>query len=246
MKNSKKKDVNSIFFDLQEEQWQHNPYGHELRQQMSIQNGNVEALESTWHEEMIGQAGRLASDSLRNTKNLGVIMISLAARSAIKGGLGPELAFSMADAAIFNIEENLSDVKSVFTAIHDCEVDFARAVRDLSSGSEYNPLITQAKDYITRHIHEKISVGAMAKELGVNPNYLSGLFSKHEKKTISQYILNEKIYLCQNMLKYSDNTIQEISAYFAFASQSYFSMKFTKICGISPGKYREIFKGRKG
>ena len=238
----KNKDTASIFFDLQEQQWQHNPYGHELRQQMSIRTGNVEALENTWHEEIIGKAGRLSSNKIRNTKNLAVIMISLAARSAIQGGLSAELAFSMADAAIFNIEENLFKEDDIFTAAHDSQVEFAQAVRNLGKGSEYNPLINQAKDYISRHIHEKISVAEIASTLGVHPNYLSGIFSKCENKTISQYILNEKVYLCQNMLKYSDKTIQEISAYFAFASQSYFAMKFKEVCGMSPNRYREMYR----
>jgi AraC-like DNA-binding protein len=245
MKYKARKNINnkahSIVFDLQETQWQHNPYGHEQREQNSIRTGNIEALKLCWKEEFSGKVGKLASDSLRSTKNVAVTVIGLSARSAIQGGVSPELAFSMADAFVKNMEDNLFDEGLVFDSIHEAELEFTKLVHKLGSKSSYNPIIRQAKDYISMHIHNKISIAAMAQEIGVNPNYLSTLFSKSENKTITDYITDEKLHLCENMLKYSDYTIQEISAYFAFSSQSYFTKLFKRVYGLTPGEYRQLY-----
>lgn len=240
-KKSINSETNSIVFDLQETQWHHNPYGHEQREQNCIRTGNVEDLKLCWQEEFSGKVGKLASDSLRSTKNVAVTVIGLSARSAIQGGVSQELAFSMADAFVRNMEDNLFDEGLVFDSIHEAELEFTKLVHKLGSNSLYNPIIRQAKNYISLHIHNKISIVDMSDEIGVNPNYLSTLFSKSENKTITDYIIAEKLHLCENMLKYSDCTIQEISAYFAFSSQSYFTKLFKRTYGLTPSEYRQRY-----
>lgn len=233
--------ANKMLFEMQEEQVLHNPYSQELREQNSIQTGNIEALRVCWEEEYEGSLGRLASDDLRNIKNIAVGVITLSSRSAIKGGVSPELAFSMADGFIRNIEDNIHDDYAVLEAIHSAQMEFAKTVRNLGGVGVYNPIIRRAKDYISRYIHTKISVSEMAKYIGINPDYLSSLFSKTEHKTITDYILDEKLYMCENMLKYSSYTIQEISTYFAFASQSHFTKLFKRKTGITPSMYRKLY-----
>jgi AraC-like DNA-binding protein len=240
--NNLRAEVNSLIFDIQEEQTLHNPYSQELREQESIQNGNTEALRVCWEEQYDGDVGRLASDNLRHTKNIAVGVITLSSRSAIKGGVSPELAFSLADGFIQNIEDNLTEEAKVIAAIHDAQLEFAELVQNLgSSGGVYNPTIRRAKNYISRHIHSKITVSQMAATLEVNPNYLSALFSRVEKKTITQYILDERLHMCENMLKYSDYSIQEISSYFSFSSQSHFTQLFKRSRGVTPGEYRRLY-----
>lgn len=238
-------EANSVVFDIQEEQVQHNPYSQELREQNSIQTGNVEALRVCWKEKYDGKIGRLASDDLRNVKNIAIGVITLSSRSAIKGGVSPELAFSMADGFVRNIEDNITDGLKVVEAIHEAQLEFTELVRSLGGSGDYNPLVRRAKDYISRHLHNKISVSGMAKELGVNADYLSALFSRSENKTITQYILDERLYMCENMLKYSDYSIQEISAYFSFSSQSHFTHLFKRSRGITPREYRSLYAREK-
>ncbi|MGN0148838.1 MAG: helix-turn-helix domain-containing protein [Clostridia bacterium] len=240
-KKDLRSEANSIVFDIQEEQELHNPYSQELREQNSIQTGNVAALRACWEEKYEGKVGRLAADNLRNIKNIAVGVITLSSRSAIRGGVSPELAFSMADGFIQNIEDNITGDYEVIDAIHEAQLEFTELVQRLGGSGSYNPLVRRAKDYISRYMHNKISVSEMAKTLGVNADYLSALFSRTENKTITQYILDEKLRMCENMLKYSDYSIQEISAYFSFASQSHFTQLFKRSRGITPGEYRRIY-----
>lgn len=227
-------------FDIQEDSTAHNPYDQELREQESIRTGNIEALKLCWAESYSGTLGTLAQDALRSSKNIGIGVITLSSRSAIRGGVSPELAFSMADGFIRNIE-TITEIGAVYSAIHDAQLEFTKLVRSLGDNEEYNPLINRAKNYISIHMHEKITVAQMAKELGINADYLSALFSKTVHKTITQYILEERLLMCENMLKYSDYSIQDISSYFAFSSQSHFSKLFKRSRGITPAQYRKKY-----
>lgn len=75
------------------------------------------------------------------------------------------------------------------------ETDNARCSQDFR--------INQCKGYIFSHLHGKLSTSDIAAAMHMSPNYLSNLFKKEEGITITDYILNEKIKLVENMLMYS-------------------------------------------
>lgn len=224
-----------------DEQTWHNPYDQEMREQESIRRGDIESLKLCWEEKYEGSIGVLAPDPLRSLKNIAIGVITLSSRSAIAGGVNPETAFSIVDAVIMKLEQSINRPESVVELLHDTQMTFAELVRDTNNNRVFNPIINKAKDYIFRNIHSKISVKDIAKWLNINPDYLSALFSRSENKTISEYIMEEKISRCCNMLKFSDYSIQSISAYFGFCSQSHFTDKFKSIMGTTPGQYRKQY-----
>lgn len=234
-------DVSFFLFNQQESEKTHNPYSQELREQESIRSGNIDGLKLCWEETYSGEIGKLANDPLRQAKNLAIGVITLSSRSAVEGGVSPELAFSMADGFIQKIEEHISSPNKVIDALHNAQLAFAEKVNSINRSENYNPIVYKAKNYIFRNLHNKISVCQMSQEIGVNPNYLSNLFHRTEHKTLTKYILDEKLLMCENMLKYSKYSIQEISAYFAFCSQSHFTKLFKSKNGITPKEYRKIY-----
>ena len=114
-----------------------------------------------------------------------------------------------------------------------------------NEGGYKNPLIAAVKDYIFQHFHDSIQITDIAKYLKVNPDYLSHLFKEQEHITIKRYILQEKIRRSRNLLQYSDYSIQEISFYLGFSSQSHFCKVFQEITGETPGHYKRQFTNRK-
>lgn len=229
-------------FELQEEGVSHNPYSQELREQDSIRRGDVAALQKSIDEVYSGKLGELAGDVVRQTKNLAISVISCAARSAIKGGINPEFAFSMADTYIRNIEMNMDEPIKIEKATRKAEFAFAEEVSKLKSFKKDNPLVNQVRDYVFCHIHEPIRVREIAEYVGVTPNYLSEQFSQAMGMTLKQYIIDEKITSSENLLKYSNYSLQEISSFCAFSSQSRFSVYFQRKNGITPAKYRKKYR----
>lgn len=226
----------------------HNPYDQEQRELESIENGDEDALRQSILESYKGEIGRLAKDPLRHHKNVAIGNVTLASRAAIRGGVTVEQSFTMADSFIQHIEE-LDTISDVIAFKTEMKCLYAKAVREgktRGKTDKRNPLVARAKDYIFQHLHDAIQVCDMAKEFGVNPDYLSHLFRREENMTIKRYILNEKIYRSKNLLKYSDYGIREIGFYLGFSSQSHFTKTFREIVGMNPQEYRREFGNRDG
>ena len=224
----------------------HNPYEQEQREQEAIRHGDIAALNRSISETYEGQIGRLAKDSLRHHKNVAVGNITLASRTAVEAGVSVEKSFTMADNFIQQIEE-IDNVVEVEAFKREAQRLYAEAVAEeqKTERSGYkNPLVGEVKDYIFRHFHDSIQITDIAKHLNVNPDYLSHLFKKQENITIKRYILREKIRMSRNLLQYSDYSIQEISFYLGFSSQSHFCKVFQEMTGETPGRYRKQFVHR--
>ena len=224
----------------------HNPYEQEQREQEAIRHGDIAALNRSISETYEGQVGRLAKDSLRHHKNVAVGNITLASRTAVEAGVSVEKSFTMADNFIQQIEE-IDNVVEVEAFKREAQRLYAEAVAEeqKTEQSGYkNPLVGEVKNYIFRHFHDSIQITDIAKHLNVNPDYLSHLFKKQENITIKRYILKEKIRRSRNLLQYSDYSIQEISFYLGFSSQSHFCKVFQEMTGETPGRYRKQFVHR--
>lgn len=216
----------------------HNPYQHEQKKLGSIRAGNLKLLEECQNEVWPGEIGQLADNPLRQEKNLSIVVISIACRAAIDGGVAPQKAFSMSDVFISNIER-MTQVLPIQAAVVEYEREFARAVEQVKHDSEHNRYVERAKEYVAEHIDESIRVVQIGEALGINENYLTGLFHKYEGITLQHYIRKEKVRQAKELLLYSSYSCREIAALLCFSTQSHFSSAFKREVGMTPAKYRE-------
>lgn len=216
----------------------HNPYQHEQKKLGSIRAGNLKLLEECQNEVWPGEIGQLADNPLRQEKNLSIVVISIACRAAIDGGVAPQKAFSMSDVFISNIER-MTQVLPIQAAVVEYEREFARAVEQVKHNSEHNRYVERAKEYVAEHIDESIRVVQIGEALGINENYLTGLFHKYEGITLQHYIRKEKVRQAKELLLYSSYSCSEIAALLCFSTQSHFSSAFKREVGMTPAKYRE-------
>lgn len=216
----------------------HNPYQHEQKKLGSIRAGNLKLLEECQNEVWPGEIGKLADNPLRQEKNLSIVVIAIACRAAIDGGVAPQKAFSMSDVFISNIER-MTQVLPIQAAVVEYEREFARAVEQVKHDSEHNRYVERAKEYVAEHIDESIRVVQIGEALGINENYLTGLFHKYEGITLQHYIRKEKVRQAKELLLYSSYFCSEIAALLCFSTQSHFSSAFKREVGMTPAKYRE-------
>lgn len=234
--------ITECIFEFQERGKLHNPYAQELREHDSIRRGDLKSLKESIDEVYPGELGKLAENQVRSAKNVAIGVITCASRCAIEGGLNAETAFSMADGYIRYVEEELDDPVKIEKLVREAEYNFTRDVHNLNKNDIKNPLIHQVKDYVFAHIHEPLMVKDIAKFIGVSPNYLSEQFSQFEGINLKQYVIDEKIKSSEYLLKYTDYSLQEISSFCAFSSQSRFSVYFQRKNGITPAKYRKRYQ----
>lgn len=240
------KNCSDLLFECREENLPHNPYDQELREFSAIEYGDIKMLGESLLEDYKGRIGRLAKDEARHMRNRGIVVVTLASRAAIRGGLLPEIAFSMSDVFIQKLEEE-SDPNILLNMIHRFEFQYAKMVEDLKSArtgrpkKNQNPRVERCKDYIFKHLHEKIRMQDIAKEVYLNANYLSEIFKQEEGMTVTEFILREKIGLTKNLLTYSPYSYSQIAAYLGFSSQSHLGKAFKKHIGVTLKQYRDRF-----
>lgn len=237
-----RKELNSLVFSTRESEIPHNPYSHEARKLKSIEDGSPEQLKKCQEEVWVGRLGKVADTPLRQEKNIAIIVIVLASRAAIRGGLLPELAFSMADSFIIRTER-MNDILQIRSAARRFEEEFAVSVRTLQKSNSKNKYVDLAKEYVYRHLHSSIGIEEISRYVGLHKDYLSQLFSRCEGITLQHYIRREKVRQAEYMLKYSDAKMDEIANQLAFCSQSHFSHCFKEEIGQTPSQYRNQFSG---
>ena len=230
--------VYEVMYSIRESSAVHNPYAQEIREQRAVRTGDVEALYRSWKEPYVGKVGTTSRDAVRNARNLLIVVVTLASRSAIEGGVLPEVAYSLSDAYIQRSEE-LKTSPELYTLTREAELEYCRLVRDLSEGKHSSPLVTHCKELIVQQLHTRISVKNLASRLEVTPEHLSRQFQKEEGCRLTDYIAREKIREAKLQLEYSDSSYDEIAQTLGFSSQSHFGQVFRKWTGMTPGQYRE-------
>lgn len=222
----------------------HDPYDQELREMTSIEQGDLESLRQSLSERHFGKVGRLAKDDLRNAKNLAIVNVTLACRAAIRGGVMPEISFSLSDALIQDIEE-CTDTAAVNQLTTALKYQYARMVCDIQTSQKTaqreNYHVKRCKDYIFTHLHGKLTLTEISNALSLNASYLSNLFFQCEGISVTKFIRREKINLAKNLLMYSNYTYSEIAAYLGYSSQSHLGAQFKKTAHMTLREYREIY-----
>ena len=84
-----------------------------------------------------------------------------------------------------------------------------------------------------------LSLKVQAKELNVNPSYLSTLFKKETGQTLTEFVNRKRIEHAILLLNSTDMQIQVVAQYCGIPDVNYFTKTFKKIVGKTPKEYRE-------
>lgn len=104
-------------------------------------------------------------------------------------------------------------------------------------------LFLKIKSYIDLHYAENITLSSIAKELNASPYYIAHLFKKHTGFSPIQYIIRRRIGESQSLLINTNFTVTQIAGMTGYDNPNYFTSLFTKLIGISPKKYRHLWRG---
>lgn len=202
-----------------------------------VEHGRTEDILKMFSAPTAGRAGEMASDALRQQKNLVICTATLVTRAAIRGGMNQEQAFALSDMYIQKAEL-MNDVLSLTRLNAQLVLDFTKRVEAEKAGVHKSGLVRRARDYILAHIGESITTDILSKELGMNRTYLCKLFTEETGLTIHRYVIHVKMEEARRLMDITAKTISEIADYLGFSSQSYFQQVFKHHYGITPGAYR--------
>jgi AraC-like DNA-binding protein/ligand-binding sensor protein len=106
-------------------------------------------------------------------------------------------------------------------------------------GIRHSSALRKAERYIWENYTRKISLQEIADASGLSAPYLSTIFKNEMGENLSNYLNRLRVEKAAAMLVTTNLPISGITAACGFEDQSWFSKKFKKITGYSPGKYRE-------
>lgn len=231
----------NMLVENKENEHYHDTYYFEQEYYSYVENGDVEGLKTFINNIPNMNAGRTATDSLRQAKNLFIAATTLVTRRAIAGGLDIETAYQLSDSYILEAEK-MSDVEAITILNMTCILDFTKRVSETKVPKGMSKEIYKVIQYIGNHVNKNISVAEIADELHMDRSTLSKKFKRELGFNISTYIMRRKLEEAKSLLHYTDKTISEISEYLCFSSQSYFQNVFKVKYGITPKEYRNSLK----
>lgn len=203
----------------------------------SIKQGNKENLLEHLSLPQDGECGVLSDDPLRNKKNLLICLVTVATRAAIDGGLDTELAYSLSDSYIQNIEY-LSEMNLLNNLENQMFCDFSDNVLKAKKNKYSKPIII-CQNYISKHLYQELSLSELAEFTGLSPKYLSALFHKEVGLTLTEYINSRKIEEAKHLFLSTNHSIVDISEWLGFHDQSHFTKIFKRFTGITPKKFKD-------
>lgn len=240
IKKVKNRELETLTFMQREELFVHHTYEDEQYICEMIEKCNKKAI-SLMQDKYTGHNnGILSKNILRNFKYQFVVDAALISRASIKGGLPYQLSYSLSDLYIQKADECKS-VEELNSLHLEMLTDYLQRLYENKMRQVYSKPIQLCLDYIYVHLHEKITVKALAVEVGLNSSYLSTLFMKTMHISISDYIRKEKLKIAKLMLKNTNKPFAEISNSLSLGSQSHFTCLIKASCGCTPREYRSNF-----
>lgn len=219
---------------------EHNTYTQEQRMLRMVRKGDTRSLREWIASAPAIRGGTLASDQLRQVKNMFVVTATLASRAAIQGGLSTEDAFTLSDAYIQKCEL-LNSLNRITNLQYHMVLEFTERVERIRFRGKPTQLTIAVTNYIQHHLSEPIRAEELAKELFMSRPYLSAKFKEETGETLTDFILKEKTEEAKRLLRYSDKSFTAIGSYLGFSSLGHFSQVFKKYTGRTPTEYREKY-----
>lgn len=103
-------------------------------------------------------------------------------------------------------------------------------------------LFERITTYMHEHYMYSLTVGALAKQYGVNENRLSYVFHKYAGMGPSDYLITYRLNRAKELILNMDSPIHKVAKSVGYTDPYHFSRIFKKQFGISPSDFREKFK----
>lgn len=220
----------------------HRPMEEEYSFYQAVKSGNIDYVRKNCAQKTFSDPkgmGVLSSDPLTNIKYHFVITVAMITRYCVEGGMPLEQSYRLSDFYILKMDK-CQTIDTVVQLHTDMVLDYTSKMLLLKKDTILSKSISLCIDYIYNHLNTRITINGLADYTNLSPSYLSKLFKKELGVSISDYIREKKIETAQNLLRYSNYSLIEISNYLAFSSQSHFIQNFEKYTGTTPKKYRDV------
>jgi AraC-like DNA-binding protein len=96
--------------------------------------------------------------------------------------------------------------------------------------------IERAKDYMSAHYAENITLDELSTQAGLSPYHLARVFRRATGLAPHQYLIQLRVERARTLLE-SGLTIADAAGMTGFTDQSHLSRHFKRVLGVTPGQY---------
>jgi len=239
MKTNIEKALQETFFLNREKNFSHTTYDVEMLQYETLKRGEDEAIPLGKQAFESAEPHLLSKDKLRGWKYMFVASTTIICRYAMDGGMDSEMSYNLSDLFIQRADL-CNSVQEIFDLHDEMVRTYTAKMKDICRNDRFSVNVLHVMDYVTNHLHDRITLEELAEYTAVTPSYLSAVFKKETGMTISDYIRRTKIEAAMKLLQYYDDlSATEIGEYLAFSSASHFTKVFREETGMTPKEYRK-------
>lgn len=102
-------------------------------------------------------------------------------------------------------------------------------------------LADKIKEYIRSHIKDELRMDELAGMVYISQDYMSRIFKKMEGITITDFIIEERMFLAAELLKADKLPISRIAYECGYDNYSYFTKIFRKKFNVTPREFRQRY-----
>jgi len=144
---------------------------------------------------------------------------------------------------IAKVSDSLTDMK-----INACLSDLLAFVMDEASlpekvkGTTKGVSVEAVREYIDENYASQIELDDLAERFGIDKGYLSKTFKKQVGQSIIEYTRVARINKAKELLRFTDQTLDEIGKAVGITPGRYLSEVFKAVEGVVPSDYRKQWK----
>jgi AraC-like DNA-binding protein len=104
--------------------------------------------------------------------------------------------------------------------------------------------LARAARYIEEHCADRLTLGRVARQVGLSRNYFCSSFAAASGRGFADYLRNARVERAKHLLRYSTSPISQTGQEAGFVSVPHFNRAFKGAVGITPSQYRAGFKAQ--
>lgn len=228
------KEFDDVFLNMKNMERRYEMENEILRAVVSGSEQKVNQLFSLFSEQSFEK--RLA-DPIRNSKNYCIIMNTLLRKAAEQSGVHPIYLDAISSDFAISIEQIRQSVE-VRILMAEMVRSYCKLVRKNAVG-KYSPIVKKTVIAISADPSAELNLHTLSQKLSVSKAYLSSIFKKETKKTLTEFIREKRMEHAAALLSGTHLQIQTVALHCGIVDIQYFSKLFKNHTGKTPTQYRK-------